>query len=251
MVQETGRGGNASAECVEGPRLDLDRRIRLERVPGVKVRILVVEDDASLADFVQTGLQTVGYVVAVAPDLRAGLAEIENGGVDLLILDLTLPDGDGMEILGRIGGRGIPVVILTARDGLRDKVRGLELGADDYVTKPFELLELIARIKTVLRRAGKDRRRFTVGGLTIDADARTVSADGRTMEVPRQEFDLLLCLAEHRGIALTRDKLLELAWGYDYPGSTRTVDVHVQRLREKIGQDAIRTVPGIGYRMEG
>jgi two-component system, OmpR family, alkaline phosphatase synthesis response regulator PhoP len=215
------------------------------------VRILVIEDDASLADFVQTGLQTVGYDVLAAADLRTGLAEIERGGVDLLILDLTLPDGDGLDLLGRIRGRGVPVIILTARDCLKDKVHGLELGADDYVTKPFELLELIARIRTVLRRAGKDRRRFAAGGVTIDADARTVSVGGRALDVPRQEFDLLLCLAEHRGIALTREKLLELAWGYEYPGSTRTVDVHVQRLREKIGQDAIRTVPGIGYRMEG
>jgi two-component system, OmpR family, alkaline phosphatase synthesis response regulator PhoP len=214
-------------------------------------KILVIEDDASLADFLETSLHTIGYAVTLAADVLSGRAAIRDGGADLLILDLTLPDGDGLEMLGTIREKGIPVIILTARDTMRDKIQGLEAGADDYMTKPFDILELIARIKTVLRRAGNERRRFTLSGMEIDAEARTVTAHGRRMDLPRQEFDLLLCLAEHRGIALSREKLLEMAWGYDYAGNTRTVDVHVQRLREKIGQDTIHTVLGIGYRIEG
>ena len=168
-----------------------------------------------------------------------------------MILDLTLPDRDGLSLLPEISPKGIPVIILTARDTVRDKVQGLESGADDYLAKPFDPLELIARTRAVLRRAGKARTRLVVADVEIDLDARTVARSGESVELTRQEFDLLHCLAEHRGIALSRDKLLEIAWGYAYSGATRTVDVHVQHLREKLGDRLIRTVPGIGYRLEG
>lgn len=158
---------------------------------------------------------------------------------------------DGLALLPMMRLKRIPVIILTARDSVRDKVRGLEAGADDCLAKPFDPLELMARVKAVLRRAGKPRARLPLGQLEIDVDARTVVQDGTPVELTRQEFDLLLCLAEHQGIALSRDRLLELAWGHAHPGATRTVDVHVQRLREKLGDHRIRTVPGIGYRPEG
>jgi len=214
-------------------------------------KILVVEDDASLADLVGLSLRTVGYEVEAAGSVAAGVDALNGDPPDLVILDLTLPDRDGFALLPRIRLKGIPVIILTARDSVRDKVHGLEAGADDYLAKPFDPLELMARVKAVLRRAGKPRARLLIGQLEIDADARTVEKDGKPVELTRQEFDLLVCLAEHRGIALTRDRLLELAWTATYGGATRTVDVHVQRLREKLGDRLIRTVPGIGYRLEG
>jgi two-component system alkaline phosphatase synthesis response regulator PhoP len=214
-------------------------------------RILVIEDDASLAELIGLTLRTVGYDVTTAGSARAGLSELNGRGTDLLILDLTLPDRDGLGLLPEIRSKRIPVIILSARDTVRDKVQGLESGADDYLTKPFDPLELIARTRAVLRRAGKVRARLAVADIEIDAEARTVARDGQLVELTRQEFDLLQCLAEHRGIALSRDRLLEIAWGYPYAGTTRTVDVHVQRLREKLGDRLIRTVPGIGYRLEG
>jgi two-component system alkaline phosphatase synthesis response regulator PhoP len=214
-------------------------------------RILVIEDDASLAELIALSLRTVGCEVTTAGSAGAGLRELGERGADLVILDLTLPDRDGLGLLPEIRPKGIPVIILTARDTVRDKVQGLESGADDYLAKPFDPLELIARTRAVLRRAGKARTQLRVADIEIDAAARTVARSGEPVELTRQEFDLLHCLAEHRGIALSRDKLLEIAWGYAYAGTTRTVDVHVQHLREKLGDRLIRTVPGIGYRLEG
>jgi two-component system alkaline phosphatase synthesis response regulator PhoP len=214
-------------------------------------RILVIEDDASLADLIGLTLRTVGYDVTTEGSARAGLSELSERGADLLILDLTLPDRDGLDLLPAVCSKCIPVIILTARDTVRDKVQGLESGADDFLTKPFDPLELIARTRAVLRRAGKVRTRISVADIEIDAEARIVARAGHPVDLTRQEFDLLHCLAEHRGVALSRDKLLEIAWGYPYEGTTRTVDVHVQRLREKLGDRLIRTVPGIGYRLEG
>lgn len=212
-------------------------------------KILVIEDDQSVADLVALSLGTVGFEVAAAPSGAKGLEALE--GVDLVVLDLGLPDTQGLRLVPSIRAKGIPVLILSARDSLRDKVGGLDAGAEDYVTKPFEPLELIARVRAVLRRWSRDDAGICVAGIEIDARARTVRVGGGEVELTRREFDLLLSLAEHKGMALTRDRLLELAWGYEAAVETRTVDVHVQRLREKLGTEAIKTVPGIGYRLEG
>jgi DNA-binding response OmpR family regulator len=212
-------------------------------------RILVIEDDASIARLVALSLGTVGHEVSSAPDAAGGLASLD--GIDLVVLDLGLPDARGVDLVPRIRERGIPVLILSARDSLMDKVGGLDAGAEDYLTKPFETLELIARVGAVLRRYSRGPARLSVAGIDIDAEARTVRVGDRTVELTRREFDLLLCLAEHRGMALSRDRILELAWGYEQGCETRTVDVHVQRLREKLGTKAIRTVTGTGYRLEG
>jgi two-component system, OmpR family, alkaline phosphatase synthesis response regulator PhoP len=221
----------------------------MERSEG-KGRILVIEDDESIRELIQLTLGTVGFEVAAADDAVGGLGVLESGA-DLVLLDLGLPDRDGLRILPRVRERGIPVIVVTARDSLNDKVRGLEAGADDYIVKPFETLELIARVRAVLRRFSRDVRRHTVAGMEVDADARTVSRGGERIPLARREFDLLLCLVEHRGIALSRGQLLELAWGCDASMETRTVDVHVQRLREKLATGAIATVPGTGYRLDG
>jgi Response regulators consisting of a CheY-like receiver domain and a winged-helix DNA-binding domain len=210
--------------------------------------ILVIEDDDSISELVALSLETVGFEVHTAPNASSGLDSLE--GVDLVVLDLGLPDAQGMGLVPRISGKGIPVLILSARDSLKDKVGGLDAGAEDYVTKPFELLELIARVRAILRRRSRDGGALSVAGLDIDPGARRVRSGGREIELTRREFDLLLCLAEHRGMALSRDRILSLAWGYERDCETRTVDVHVQRLREKLGTRAIRTVPGIGYRLE-
>ena len=213
------------------------------------IKILVIEDDPSIAELVSLSLGTVGFDVSVASTASTGLASIEGAG--LVILDLGLPDGSGLRLVPAIRAKGIPVLILSARDSLGDKVGGLDAGAEDYVTKPFEPLELIARVRAILRHWSRDEKRLYVAGIEIDAEARTVRVGERAVELTRREFDLLLRLAEHKGIALSRDRLLALAWGYEASCETRTVDVHVQRLREKIGTEAIRTVPGIGYRLEG
>jgi two-component system alkaline phosphatase synthesis response regulator PhoP len=213
--------------------------------------ILVVEDDPSIMALLDLSLRTAGFSVSCAGTARAARSAVNDGLPDLVILDLTLPDADGFSLLPSLKSRDVPVIILTARDTLTEKVRGLEGGADDYVTKPFEELELIARVRTVLRRRGREGRTITVCALSIDREARTVSRDGSRIELTRREFDLLLCLAENKGMALSREQLLQRAWGYDVPGTTRTVDVHVQRLREKLATDAITTVTGIGYRLEG
>ncbi len=212
-------------------------------------KILVIEDDPSIAELVALSLGTVGFEVAAAPTAALGLASLE--GVALAILDLGLPDAPGLRLVPAIRAEGIPVLILSARDSLMDKVGGLDAGAEDYITKPFEALELIARVRAILRRHSRDERRLCVAGIDIDIEGRIVRVGGIGIDLTRREFDLLLSLAEHKGIALSRDRLLALAWGYEASCETRTVDVHVQRLREKLGTEAIRTVPGIGYRLEG
>jgi len=211
-------------------------------------RILAIEDDPSIAQLVSLSLGTVGHEVSIAPDAARGRAALD--GVDLVVLDLGLPDARGVDLVPRIRERGIPVVILSARDSLMDKVGGLDAGAEDYLTKPFETLELIARVKAVLRRSSRSSPKMTVAGIEIDADARTVRAGGEIVELTRREFDLLLCLAEHKGMALTRERILSIAWGYETGCESRTVDVHIQRLREKLGTKAITTVTGTGYRLE-
>jgi two-component system, OmpR family, alkaline phosphatase synthesis response regulator PhoP len=212
--------------------------------------ILAVEDDASISALLDLALRTAGFSVTTVATVKAARAAVSAAVPDLVILDLALPDADGLSLLPALKAKDVPVIILTARDKLTEKVRGLEAGADDYVTKPFEELELIARVRTVLRRRGREGRQLSAAGLTIDREARTVSRGADRIDLTRREFDLLLCLAENKGMALSREQLLQRAWGYDAPVATRTVDVHVQRLREKLATDAITTVTGTGYRLE-
>jgi DNA-binding response OmpR family regulator len=214
------------------------------------VRLLVVEDDPSVLSLLQLCLEQAGYEVVAASTVRAAAEHLQSGRFHLALLDLRLPDGEGLSLLPSLRQREVPVIMLTARDRLADKIRGLEGGADDYVTKPFEPLELLARVRAVLRRRGHGLREIQIAGLLVDPGARTVQRDGVPVALTRKEFDLLVCLAEHRGMALTRDQLMQAVWGAGYFGTTRTVDVHVQRLREKLSTDAIVTVIGLGYRLE-
>jgi len=226
----------------------------------VDEHVLLVEDDASIREVATLGLEQAGLRVTAVGDGRSGLARFREGGVDLVLLDVMLPSLDGFEVLREIRrGSGAPVVMLTARSELHDVVVGLELGADDYVTKPFELPELVARIKAVLRRAGPDGREgddvIHAGGLEIDPTGFRVRKQGEELSLTATEFRLLHELARRPKQVFTRDLLLELVWNYDYLGDSRLVDAAIQRLRAKVEDDPkhpalIRTVRAVGYRFD-
>src|ERR671911_1510775 len=218
--------------------------------------ILVVEDEASIASFVAMYLRNAGYDVQVAPNGRDAIAKAEAASPSLIVLDLMLPDIDGIEICRRIRQKSdIPILMLTARDEDVDKIIGLEVGADDYLTKPFNPRELVARVKSVLRRSAPERRRDVEeelhhGVLSINAGRREVKVGDEEIQLAPKEFDLLWELLDHRGLVLTRDQLLERVWGYTFAGDTRTVDVHVRQLRRKLGDASpIVTVWGVGYKV--
>lgn len=223
-------------------------------------QILVVEDEQAIAAFVQTALEREGFSVSVAHSGEAALAQIQASLPQLVVLDLMLPGIDGLEVCRRVRQRRtyIPIIMLTSRTDDVDKIVGLELGADDYVTKPFNARELIARIRSVLRLIDKagthpDRDQLRIENLVIDRSQRAVTVDGQPIKLPPREFDLLVTLSWERGKVFGREMLLERVWGYDYAGESRTVDVHIQRLRSKIEPDPgqpryLLTVYGIGYK---
>jgi DNA-binding response OmpR family regulator len=218
--------------------------------------ILVVEDETSIASFVAAYLRNAGYAVKTASTAQGALIEIASEAPALIVLDLNLPDGDGVELCRRIRkGSDVPILMLTARDEDIDKIIGLEVGADDYMTKPFNPRELVARVKSVLRRAAPERRRseseeLRHGDLAINAGKREVHVGDEEIRLAPKEFDLLWELLDHRGIVLTRDQLLERVWGYTFAGDTRTVDVHVRQIRRKLGDASpIVTVWGVGYKV--
>lgn len=214
-------------------------------------KILVVDDEKMINDLITLNLQTVGYQVTQAFEGKEALRLIKKKEFDLVLLDIMLPQMDGFELIPFILERKMPVIYLTAKDSLTDKVRGLKLGADDYITKPFEALELLARIEAVLRRSGHQNRTFTLGNVEVDLGKHIVRRNGIPVELTAQEFSLLEVLIWHCNIALTREQLLEQAWEYDGSGETRTVDIHIQRLRKKLDWDQfIKTVYKYGYRLE-
>lgn len=218
-------------------------------------RILIVEDEEKLARFVELELLHEGYEVDKAFDGRDGLDKLEHGGYDLALLDIMLPGLNGLEVLRRARRTvDTPVIMLTARDSVMDKVTGLDMGAEDYMTKPFEIEELLARIRAALRKTERravGTRVLTAGPLTMDVDRHTVVCDGQDVELTQREFALLQTLLENKGIVLGRGTLLERVWGYDYMGETNIVDVYVRYLRGKIddvfGVKLVQTVRGVGY----
>ncbi len=219
-------------------------------------KVLIVEDEESIASFVALYLKKGGFAVSVARDGADALAKASAEAPALIVLDLALPDIDGIDVCRRIRQRSdVPILMLTARDDDIDKIIGLEVGADDYLTKPFNPRELVARVKSILRRAAPSRRRLesavlSHGELSIDAGRREVSVAGEEVQLAPKEFDLLWELLDHRGIVLTRDQLLERVWGYTFAGDTRTVDVHVRQLRRKLGDACpVVTVWGVGYKV--
>ncbi|HTX32447.1 MAG TPA: response regulator transcription factor [Solirubrobacteraceae bacterium] len=213
--------------------------------------VMVVEDDASIGALVRTYLQRDGYQALWVRSGEDALSELVRHPIKLVVLDIGLPGIDGFEVCRRIDGR-VPVVMLTAREEVEDRVVGLELGADDYVPKPFSPRELSARVKAVLRRGSSHRSAEDItalGPITLARRAREVLVDGREIELTQREFDLLEYLLRHTGQVVTRDELLEAVWGFVSPGQTRTVEVHVAQLRKKLRHpELIRTVRGVGYK---
>ena len=223
-------------------------------------KVLVVEDEESFSEAISFMLRKEGYEVAVAADGNAAVAEFDQNGADIVLLDLMLPGLSGTEVCREIRKRSkVPVIMVTAKDSEIDKVVGLELGADDYVTKPFSSRELIARIKAVLRRSGEiaedNSDVIEIGPIRIDVERHAVSVNGEPVKLPLKEFDLLLMLMRNAGRVLTRGQLIDRIWGSDYVGDTKTLDVHIKRIRAKIEENPanpshILTVRGLGYKFE-
>lgn len=223
-------------------------------------KILIVEDEVKIARFVTLELEHEGYEVKAAHDGRTGLMLCESWQPDLMILDLMLPELSGIEVCRRLRQTSdVPIIMLTAKDDVSDKVMGLDMGADDYMTKPFAIEELLARIRAALRRTGGRQEEqstlLTAGPVALDPESRTVTVEGTGVELTRREFDLLACLLEHKGKVLSRSAILNMVWGYDYAGETNTVDVYIRFLRAKLDEvfhiRLIETVRGVGYVIRG
>ena len=214
--------------------------------------ILIVEDDEAIADLIYMNLRAEGYRCTCAHDGMEGADWIEKGRFDLVLLDIMLPEVDGYELLEYIKPTGTPVIFLTAKGAVEDRIRGLKAGADDYLAKPFQVGELLARVEAVLRRIGIGGEQMDIGDVSIYPDSRSVTKNGCPVTLTAKEFDLLVELVQNKNIALYRDQLYEKVWKEPFFGETRTLDAHIQRLRRKLGwEDRIKTVFRIGYRLEG
>ena len=214
-------------------------------------RILVVEDERSIADMVKLCLIKNGYLCETATNGVDAAQKIEERRYDLILLDIMLPDMDGYELLEYIQQFAVPVIFVTAKASVPDRVKGLKLGAEDYISKPFDLEELLARVATVLRRFDKTQTVLEVGKIKINTLERTVLCDGKTVALPAKEYDLLLFLVRNKNIALYRETIFEQVWQEPYMGNTRTIDLHIQRLKKKLDLgDAIETIYKVGYKFK-
>lgn len=215
------------------------------------MKILIAEDDEMIADILSRGLNRAGYPCECVYDGAEAAGLLDENRYDLILLDIMLPGADGYELMEYIKDFGIPVIFITAKTRLEDKVKGFQLGADDYITKPFELAELTARVKAVLRRYNKIQDTISAAGIEVDTLSRTVRKDGQPVELTAKEYELLLLFLRNRNIALYRERIYEEVWGGEFDPDSRTVDIHVARLKRKMGiEDFIVTVRGVGYRLE-
>ncbi len=215
------------------------------------LKILIVEDEKSIANLINISLTSAGYQCESVHDGMSAADRIEAVPYDLILLDIMLPKVNGYELLEYIKPLGIPVIFITAKGSVSDRVKGLKLGADDYLVKPFEIIELMARVETVLRRYHKSETRFKIDDLEIDTQSRMVKKNGIAVILTMKEYELLLLFVRNKNIALYRETIYEKIWGSDYIGDSRTVDLHVQRMRKKVGwEDKISAVYKIGYRLE-
>lgn len=215
------------------------------------IKILIVEDEKAIANLIGISLKNAGYECECVYDGLSAADRLEDRYYDLILLDIMLPKINGYELMEFIRTLGIPVIFITAKASVADRVKGLKMGADDYLTKPFEIVELIARVESVLRRCHKTEQRIVIEDLEIDTQSRIVKKQGREVSLTKKEYELLLFFIQNKNIALFRDKIYEKIWESDYTGDSRTVDLHIQRLRKKIGwEDKITAVYKIGYRLE-
>lgn len=211
--------------------------------------ILIVEDEEVIHELIKRNLSLVGHICHSAFDGEEALECLVDKRFDLMILDIMLPKEDGFSVMRQ--AKGQPTIFLTARDSLNDRMTGFSLGADDYIIKPFEMLEMLARVEAVLRRTQTSASTFRLDKVLINFDSRQVYREQELLELTPKEYELLEVLVKNRNIALARERLLELVWGYDFEGETRTVDVHIQKLRKKTGwENRIKTVYKMGYRLE-
>lgn len=215
------------------------------------IRILAVDDEKPIAELLRVSLGRAGYQCVCAYDGMEAANLIEKESFDLILLDIMLPGIDGFELMDYIRLTGTPVIFLTAKNAVADRVKGLRMGAEDYIVKPFDVLELLARVDGVLRRHGKLQTVLQVGGLEINTVSMQVTRDGKEILLTRKEYELLLLFARNVGIVLPKNTIYEQVWGGEYPESTRTVELHIQRMKKKVGwDDKIKPVFGMGYRLE-
>lgn len=216
------------------------------------LKILIVEDEQAIANLICVNLSDEGYCCICAFDGKQGADLIENGNYDLILLDIMLPEIDGYELLEYVKPLGTPIIFITGKGTVNDRIKGLKLGADDYLVKPFQIGELSARVEAVLRRYGKSDKQLVFAGVYINSESRQVMKNEQPIDLTVKEFDLLVELVRNKNVALYRDRLYEKIWGEPFVGETRTLDSHIQRLRKKLGwEDNIKTVFRIGYRLEG
>ena len=226
------------------------------------IKVLIVDDEKPICDLIDMNLTEAGYQCRAVQDGLAALHLIEQEEFDLILLDIMLPGVDGYDIMEYIRPLGVPVIFITAKHEVKDRVKGLKLGADDYLVKPFDVVELVARVEAVLRRYNKTERQLSAGDVVVDTEARTVTKGGRPVELTNKEFGLLVLFIRNKNVALFRETLYEKVWEGEYYGDSRTVDLHVQRLRRKLGWDCNPPGPGepdttrlvavykVGYRLE-
>ena len=215
------------------------------------IRVLIVEDEKPISDLIKLSLTKAGYSCTCAYDGTTAANLLEEEHFDLALLDVMLPEVSGFELMEYIQPPGTPVIFITAKNSVDDRVKGLRMGAEDYIVKPFEVMELLARVEVVLRRYQKTEDVLTVGDLTIDMRSLQVQRNGETIILTKKEWDLMLLFAQNPGAALYRETIYERVWGGEYPVGSRVVDLHIQRLRKKIGwEDKLQTVNRVGYRLE-
>lgn len=215
------------------------------------IKILIVDDEKPICDLIDLNLSASGYQCRAVQDGLEALKLIEEETYDLILLDIMLPGADGYDIMEYIRPMGIPVIFITAKHEVRDRVKGLKLGADDYLVKPFDVVELVARVEAVLRRYNKTERQLSVGDVVVDLEARRVTRAGVPVELTNKEFGLLVLFMKNKNVALFRETLYEKVWEGEYYGDSRTLDLHVQRLRRKLGwEHSLVAVYKVGYRLE-
>ena len=216
------------------------------------MKILVVEDEVAIRDLICINLELVGYEVSTAEDGLEAKSFLEKNTVDLILLDVMIPGIDGFSLIEQIKKYNIPVIFVTAKESVLDRVKGLRLGAEDYIVKPFETVELLARIEVILRRYNKSSNIIKFKNIEVDTNTRIVKVNNKEVYLTAKEYDLLILFLRNKNMALSREQILDKVWGFEYAGETRTVDIHVNRIREKLDlKDNIKTVFKIGYRLEG